>query len=99
MISTPNRKSLWPLIEWALDKFKVVPNLAEEQHEYLYSGKELQQAGEASGFNLQKKNTLNTFAPWVALLNWKLALGIHKLEMRLFKRYGAILLYTFVKPK
>lgn len=98
VISTPNRKSLWPLIEWTFDVLKVVPNLGEEQHEHLYSGKELEQTGAQAGLTLEKKSTINTFAPWLALLNWKLALTIHGLEMRYFKRYGSILLYTFVKP-
>lgn len=98
VISTPNRKSLWPLIEWTFDVFKVVPNLGEEQHEHLYAGKELEQIGKQVGLALEKKNTINTFAPWLALLNWNLALAIHKLEMKYFKRYGSILLYTFVKP-
>lgn len=97
VISTPNRKSLWPLIEWTFDILKVVPNMGEEQHEHLYSGKELQEIGEAAGLKSIKKNTINTLAPWLALISWKLALIVHKWEVKYFKRYGSILLYTFSK--
>ncbi len=98
VISTPNRSSLWPLIEWVFDKLKLVPNLGEEQHEYLYSGGELEQIGKEAGLRLEKRSTINTFAPWIAILSWKLALTIHQLEMKFIKRHGSILLYTFVKP-
>lgn len=97
VISTPNRESLWPFIEWGLDHLKLVPNLGEGQHEHLYSGKELEQIGQQAGLILRKTSTINTLAPWVAMFNWKLALRIHKLEMKYIKRLGSILLYTFVK--
>lgn len=97
VISTPNRKSLWPFIEWALDFFRLVPNLAEEQHEYLYSGEELQKTGEQAGLTLYKKHTINTIAPWLAIISWNLGLRMHRIEMRYFKKRGSILLYTFIK--
>ena len=50
VISTPNKKSLWPFIEWSLDFFRIVPNLAEEQHEFLYTGKKLEEKGVQAGF-------------------------------------------------
>jgi len=98
VISTPNRKSLWPFIEWALDFFRLVPNLAEEQHEYLYSGEELQKIGEQAGLVLHKKHTINTIAPWLAIFSWNLGQRMHRIEMRHFKKRGSILLYTFIKP-
>lgn len=97
VISTPNRYSLWPLIEWSLDFFKVVPNLAEEQHEFLYTGKLLKQKGIDAGFILADKRSINTISPWAAMLNWKLALGIHKVEFMINRNFGSILLYTFEK--
>ena len=99
VISTPNRQSLWPLIEWALDFFKLVPNLTEEQHEYLYAGNELKHIGEKAGLTLHKKHTINAIAPWLAMFSWSLALRMHRIEMKYFKKRGSILLYTFVKPK
>ena len=31
-VTTPNYASLWPLIEWILDTFKLTPRLKDEQH-------------------------------------------------------------------
>ncbi len=97
VISTPNKTSLWPLIEWSLDFFKLVPNLADEQHEFLYSGSVLQKKGENAGFKCTNKKQINTIAPWLATINWKLALGIHNFEVKSIKRFGSLLVYTFTK--
>lgn len=97
VVSTPNKNSLWPLLEWALDFFKVVPSLAEGQHEFLYTGKQLEEKGTQAGFTRIDKRTINTLAPWLALINWKLAVMVHRIEYRFFRRYGSILLYTFYK--
>jgi 2-polyprenyl-3-methyl-5-hydroxy-6-metoxy-1,4-benzoquinol methylase len=97
VISTPNKASLWPLIEWSLDFFKLVPNLADEQHEFLYKGSILEQKGKNAGFICSNKKQINTFAPWLATINWKLALSVHKFEVKCFKRFGSLLVYTFTK--
>ncbi len=97
VISTPNKASLWPLIEWSLDFFKLVPNLADEQHEFLYSGKILQKKGEQAGFKCSNKKQINTFAPWLASISWKLALSVHAFEIKVFKKFGSLLVYTFTK--
>ncbi len=98
VISTPNRKSAWPLIEFLLDKLKLVPTLAKEQHEWLYSGKELIKAGEQAGFQCLSKKTINFLSPWAAAIHWRLGLTIHELELKTRSCAGSLLLYTFIKP-
>jgi len=99
VISTPNRLSLWPLTEWIMDFFRLTPDMAEGQHEHLYSATELINRAEQAGFVLHKKSTINTFAPWVSALNWNIALKVHGLEMKYIKKYGSILLCTFYKKE
>ena len=97
VISTPNRKSLWPLIEYFLDTFKLVPQLAGTQHEYLYDPSTLKMVTQTAGFRTVDQRTINTFAPWSALLSWRLAQKIHALEFKLLRQHGSVLLYTFEK--
>lgn len=97
VISTPNKSSLWPLIEWSLDFFKLVPNLADEQHEFLYTGKILEQKGKNAGFECSNKKQINTIAPWLASVSWKLALKVHSFEAKFVKIWGSLLVYTFTK--
>ena len=97
VVSTPNRKSLWPLIEYLLDTFRLVPTLAGEQHEYLYTGRELRRTAEAAGFSAISRKTVNFVSPWLAPISWKLALKVHALELKSNCRIGSLLLYTFKK--
>ena len=98
VISTPNRRSLWPIIEFTLDKLRLVPNLKDGQHELLYSGTQLKEMTEATGFICHSKKTINFIAPWLSVLSWKLALKMHRLEMNAGSTAGSILLYSFKKP-
>ena len=99
VISTPNKRSLWPLIEYLLDKFKLVPTLAKEQHEYLYTCKQLKKMAELAGFRCISQRTINFISPWVAGISWKLALKIHNMEIKGKSKFGALLLFTFKKPE
>jgi len=40
-ITTPNYRSLWPVIEWLIDRFKFAPKMHNEQHVELYNKKNL----------------------------------------------------------
>jgi len=97
VISTPNRKSLWPAIEFVLDKCKLVPNLQEGQHELLYSGKQLEAVAAKAGFDCISRKTINFIAPWMAIFSRRLALAIHRAEINHQSRLGSLLLYTFQK--
>lgn len=96
-VSTPNRKSLWPMQEWILDAFKLVPSLKEGQHEHLYSGKELEKLFTASAFKVVEKKSINFLAPWAAIMSSKLADSIHRWERSKSWIPGSLLLYTFQK--
>jgi dolichyl-phosphate beta-glucosyltransferase len=97
VISTPNRKSLWPIIEHVLDLLKLTPRLKGEQHEVLYSGKELAKIAKDQGFILKRKQTINFMAPWVAFISKKWAGKIHAWESKRGWLPGSLLLYTFIK--
>jgi 2-polyprenyl-3-methyl-5-hydroxy-6-metoxy-1,4-benzoquinol methylase len=98
VLSTPNRKSLWPLIEWLLDHLRLVPPLAGEQHETLYSLDELTAAAESQGLRTAERRMINTLAPWLAWISPRLAGAVHGWELRHVRRHGSIMLVAFEKP-
>jgi len=98
VISTPNRKSAWPLLEYTMDLLRLAPRLKDDQHEQLYSGKQLQAIAAKAGLTAIKKQRINFIAPWLAIFSQKLALRTHSWEERQNWTPGALLLYTFVKP-
>ncbi|MEA2600667.1 MAG: hypothetical protein QOF89_1659 [Acidobacteriota bacterium] len=96
VLTTPNRRSPWPLIEWLLDRLHLVPQLSGEQHEVLYALDELRTMGEAAGLTLAEHRMIDTLAPWLAW--WPaLARAVHRLEMRVIRRHGCVMVLAFEK--
>ena len=97
VISTPNRKSAWPLIEYTIDRLRLAPRLKHDQHEHLYSGQQLEGIATKAGLLPIKKQRINFIAPWLATFSQNLALRTHLWEERQNWTPGALLLYTFIK--
>jgi ubiquinone/menaquinone biosynthesis C-methylase UbiE len=97
VISTPNRKSLWPLLETIMDLLRLAPRLKDDQHEKLYSGRELAEIARLNGFIAVKEQRINFIAPWVAALSEKKAAKLHEWEIRQNWLPGSLLVYTFIK--
>lgn len=79
-LTTPNYRSMWPVIEWLLDRFQLVPRLADDQHVEHYHRKKLRQLAESVGFKIEQVLTTCFTAPWLAPLNWKLAQTVNHFE-------------------
>ncbi len=97
VISTPNKRSLWPIIEFVMDKLKLAPKMNKEQHEVLYSRKQLSKLAANNGLMPITEKTILFLSPWAAILHWRLGLYFHKLEMKFKSKTGSILLHTFQK--
>ena len=79
-VTTPNRRSLWPLIEWTLDRLHLVPTLDEAQHLTLFSKATLRRAFEHAGWHVDEVGTFNGLAPFVAPISEPLARGVERVE-------------------
>lgn len=97
IISTPNRKSLWPAIEWMLDFFRLTPRMKEEQHEKLYSINELKAVVSQSGLQVKNIKTMNGIAPWLSFLGKKNTQAIHHWEMKNKWFPGSLILMALEK--
>jgi SAM-dependent methyltransferase len=98
VISTPNMRSYWPAIEWALDRFHLVPTMEGEQHVAGYHPRSLQSLGEDTGFRLVSTRTLFVVSPWVALAGWRLAKALQRLEDASPLHMGTLLVQCFERP-
>lgn len=96
LITTPNYRSLWPLLEWALDRSGLVPHLAGDQHVAFYTHRRLRALSSATGWAMVQQHTCCTAAPWVAAASWPLAEAIRPAEARL--PCGTILVHLLEKP-
>jgi 2-polyprenyl-3-methyl-5-hydroxy-6-metoxy-1,4-benzoquinol methylase len=92
-LTTPNVRSAWPLIEWALDRTGLVPQLGESQHLALYSRRSLAAAVTRAGWHVREIGAFNGLAPFVAPVGERLARGVESLEFRARRRGPWNLLY------
>jgi 2-polyprenyl-3-methyl-5-hydroxy-6-metoxy-1,4-benzoquinol methylase len=73
LITTPNYRSLWPLLEWSLDALRLVPTMADEQHVEHYHRGKLRRLGEEAGLEVDAIRTVCFLSPWIAPVSWRLA--------------------------
>jgi 2-polyprenyl-3-methyl-5-hydroxy-6-metoxy-1,4-benzoquinol methylase len=95
VISSPNARSLWPVLEWTLDRLALVPHLAGDQHVASYHPRSLAALGEEVGFRAREVRTVHLLAPWLAPVSWRLAERVHALEQRRPLPFGALALVSF----
>jgi 2-polyprenyl-3-methyl-5-hydroxy-6-metoxy-1,4-benzoquinol methylase len=97
LITTPNYRSGWPLIEWTMDTLKLAPKMREDQHVERYHRRKLARLVRAEGFRVVRTATTCLLAPWLAGLSWKLALAVHRLETGRWRVPGCILVCVLEK--
>ena len=98
LLTTPNYHSLWPLLEWTLDHFALVPALDEGQHVAHYHRRSLRRAAESAGFRGQSIRSVCFLSPWIAPISWRLATATAKRELKLPLTLGCILVAVLEKP-
>lgn len=92
-VTTPNARSAWPLIEWTLDRLKLVPTLDEAQHLTAFTRRTLARAMEAAGWRVEEIGTFNGIAPFLAPISERLARAVEALEFRMGRVMPYNLLY------
>lgn len=89
LITTPNYRSLWPLIEKALERLSPVKYHA--QHINQYTPNALVKFLESAGLEVADLRTIFILAPFLAGLSPQLAHRVHRFEQRLPLRGGSLL--------
>jgi len=84
-VTTPNYRSAWPLIEWLLDRLGLVAALNEAQHVTHFTRPKIHAMCAHAGWRLDRIGTFNGFAPFLAPISRRLALGLEEFEF-LFNR-------------
>lgn len=97
VISTPNAKSLWPVVEWLMDRAKLAPQMDEEQHVSEWSPEAIVSLARAVGLEVRSVETLHLVAPWIAPLSRRVARTLAEAEARFAVRYGALVVATLEK--
>ena len=98
-LATPNYRSLWPAIEWAMDRSGRFPVMAGHQHVEHYHGSKLATLCLESGFRVERLTTVCLLSPWLSPLSTRLAERTLGVELRLPLRLGPILVAIIRKTE
>ena len=89
IITTPNYRSLWPIIEWALEKLS--PVKYHEQHISKFTPNAFVKFLEAAAFELIELETIFILSPFLNAFSSNLARGLYGVERKLPFRAGSLL--------
>jgi len=96
LITTPNYRRLWALIEFLADTLRLAPEIAGGEHISKYRWRTLADLLTMAGFAIQQMGTFNYLSPFVALLSERWAEHLYRWELR-EGRVGGNLLYALCR--
>lgn len=89
LLTTPNYRSLWPLVELGLERLS--PVKYHDQHISKFTPNALVKLLETAGFEVLSLRSIFVAAPFLAGISWGLAEGAHAVEKLLPARPGCLL--------
>lgn len=98
LITTPNYRSHWVVLESLLDALRLTPRLTEAQHVSRYDGAALANAVHAAGWRVLRRGSFNLLAPFAGMMSPRLARRLVHLEATSAAHAGA-LLYVVCEPR
>jgi SAM-dependent methyltransferase len=68
LITTPNYRSHWVLLEWLIDALRLTPPFADGQHVTRYDSRSLVRAVESAGWRVVRAGSFSLVAPLAGML-------------------------------
>src|SRR5215212_10900669 len=69
LITTPNYRSFWPLMEWAVDRMNMAPKMAGEQHVSRFHPSSLKRILLEAGLEMQYSGSIYNLSPFLSLVS------------------------------
>lgn len=69
LVTTPNYRSFWPVMEWAVDRMNMAPKMAGEQHISRFYPAALRRLLVDCGLGLEYFGTIYNVSPFISLLS------------------------------
>jgi ubiquinone/menaquinone biosynthesis C-methylase UbiE len=91
LITTPNYRSHWVVVEWLLDALRLTPPLTRGQHVSRYDSEALARATETTGWRVLRRGSFNLFAPLAGTFSSTIGSWAIDLEARHAGNAGALL--------
>ncbi len=98
LITTPNYRSFWPLMEWAVDRLNMAPKMAGEQHISRFHPASLRRMVADSGLGLEYAGSIYNLSPFLSLVSPAWADRQLQGELKSRSPWGMILVSVARKP-
>jgi 2-polyprenyl-3-methyl-5-hydroxy-6-metoxy-1,4-benzoquinol methylase len=98
LVTTPNYRSFWPVMEWGVDRMNMAPKMAGEQHISKFHPASLRQLLTDCGLKIEYSGTIYTLSPFLSLVSTKWAESELSRELERRSSLGMILVAVAVKP-
>jgi ubiquinone/menaquinone biosynthesis C-methylase UbiE len=69
LVTTPNYRSLWPMMEWTVDLLNMAPQMAGEQHISRFYPASLRRILVESGLGIEYFGTIYSLSPFLSLVS------------------------------
>ncbi|HSL43196.1 MAG TPA: class I SAM-dependent methyltransferase [Anaerolineales bacterium] len=97
LITTPNYRSFWPVMEWAVDRLNMAPKMAGEQHVSRFSPASLRKMLVELGLGIEHFGTIYNLSPFLSLISTEKARSQLQRELNSRSSLGMILVAVAVK--
>lgn len=98
LVTTPNYRGTWPVVEWALDRFSKAAHMDGDQHVLHFRRSLLRTVLVEAGFVVDRLRTYCTFAPFVAPVSKGLARACDRFERAVDLPFGNLLAAVARRP-
>jgi 2-polyprenyl-3-methyl-5-hydroxy-6-metoxy-1,4-benzoquinol methylase len=98
LVTTPNYRSLWVVIEFLADTVRLVPTMVGEEHISKYHQRTLAVLLGRAGFAIERIGTFNHLSPLIALLSGRWAERLSHWEIKEGRPGGNLLYAVCRKP-
>jgi ubiquinone/menaquinone biosynthesis C-methylase UbiE len=97
LVTTPNYRSFWPVMEWAVDRSNMVPKMAGEQHISRFHPSSLKEMLVGSGLRMEYAGSIYNLSPFLSLISAERANRQLQRELDGRSPWGMILVAVAVK--
>jgi len=98
LITTPNYRSFWPLMEWLVDRMNMAPKMAGEQHISRFYPSSLKKLLVELGLRMEYAGSIYNLSPFLSLVSSEEAGRQLQRELKGRSSLGMILVAVAIKP-
>jgi ubiquinone/menaquinone biosynthesis C-methylase UbiE len=98
LVTTPNYRSFWPVMEWAVDRLNMAPKMAGEQHISRFHPSSLEKMLVEAGLRIEYAGSIYLISPFLSLISPRQANQQFQRELSRQSPWGMILVAVAVKP-